>query len=326
MRRIRNPFCIENFTHDEIRKIDVKRKSVCGKRERTWYYFRSRGRNIDLSRRRNRQRYLKTENTLLRIGPPSESPPVVFWLSPRLPTIIVVSRITLCKTIIITHEKKNKIKSRHICCNLWISKWRSDAHNASTHSSCPANPADGISDGTIASCDQREWGIYVCLHKKTKRCIIIFAFLYKHMLLLLDFLFSLEISKINLEGKLFRKKWRTRRRERRNGWQNYRRRHLQRKHDLIYLTTLDCAGLMKLLGVYRLINCHWCRQSHWNQVSFVGHYVPPPYTASRVLLRLSVQLYLSSQFYRANVYVCTRAWQCSVNMYIHTHIQMFEMK
>lgn len=35
--------------------------------------------------------------------------------------------------------------------NLWISYWRSDSHSASSHSSCPANPADGISDGAIAS-------------------------------------------------------------------------------------------------------------------------------------------------------------------------------
>lgn len=41
------------------------------------------------------------------------------------------------------------------------------------------------------------------------------------------------------------------------------------QHDLIYSTTLDCTGLMKLLRVYRLINCHWCRRSHWKWSSRV---------------------------------------------------------
>jgi len=37
------------------------------------------------------------------------------------------------------------------CVNLRILERCSDSHDASTHSSRPANPADRISDGTIAS-------------------------------------------------------------------------------------------------------------------------------------------------------------------------------
>lgn len=59
---------------------------------------------------------------------------------------------------------------------------------------------------------------------------------------------------------------------------------------------------MKLLRVYRLINCHWCRQSRWNEPSAVCRCcLSSPCTPPRVLL--ATQLYLSSQFRRARVCV-----------------------
>lgn len=82
--------------------------------------------------------------------------------------------------------------------------------------------------------------------------------------------------------------------------------------------------------VYRLINCHWCRQSHWNQVSFVVctmFRLLIPRAASRLLLLrlLSVQLYLSSQFYsrkRVSIRVHARMTVFRVNIYIYTRTQM----